>query len=45
MVAGANPLAKLGAGMAVTLVLLISVDWVSATVALMLEVALLPLAG
>ncbi len=43
--AGANPLAKLGAGMAVTLVLLISVDWVSATVALVLECALLPLAG
>jgi energy-coupling factor transport system permease protein len=43
--ARANPLAKLGAGMAVTLVLLISVDWVSATVALALECALLPLAG
>lgn len=43
--ARANPLAKLGAGLAVTLVLLISVDWVSATVALILECALLPLAG
>ena len=43
--AGANPLAKLGAGMVLTLVLLISVDWVSATVALVLECALLPLAG
>lgn len=43
--AGANPLAKLGAGMAVTIALLISVDWVSATVALVLECALLPLAG
>ncbi|MHA7304483.1 energy-coupling factor transporter transmembrane component T family protein [Arthrobacter sp. TMN-49] len=43
--ARANPLAKLGAGMAITLVLLVSVDWVSATVALMLECALLPLAG
>ncbi|PYI65552.1 cobalt transporter [Arthrobacter livingstonensis] len=41
----ANPLAKLGAGMAITLVLLVSVDWVSATVALVLELALLPLAG
>lgn len=43
--AGTNPLAKLGAGIAVTIVLLVSVDWVSATVALVLECALLPLAG
>ncbi|WP_104111053.1 energy-coupling factor transporter transmembrane protein EcfT [Arthrobacter sp. N199823] len=43
--ADANPLAKLGAGMVLTIVLLISVDWVSATVALVLECALLPLAG
>lgn len=43
--ARANPLSKLGAGMALTLVLLISVDWVSATSALILECALLPLAG
>lgn len=43
--AGANPLAKLGAGIAVTVVLLVSVDWVSASVALVLECALLPLAG
>lgn len=43
--AGANPLAKLGAGMAITVVLLVSVDWVSATVALALECAVLPLAG
>lgn len=43
--AQANPLAKLGAGMALTIVLLISVDWVSATSALILECALLPLAG
>ncbi|WP_104086203.1 energy-coupling factor transporter transmembrane protein EcfT [Arthrobacter sp. GMC3] len=43
--AGANPLAKLGAGMVITIVLLLSVDWVSATVALALEVLLLPLAG
>ena len=40
-----NPLAKLGAGMVLTLALLISVDWVSATVDLVLECALLPLAG
>ncbi|MGO4385046.1 energy-coupling factor transporter transmembrane component T family protein [Specibacter sp. RAF43] len=43
--AGANPLAKLGAGMLVTIALLTSVDAVSATVALVLECALLPLAG
>ncbi|MFC8304005.1 energy-coupling factor transporter transmembrane component T family protein [Specibacter sp. NPDC057265] len=43
--ARANPLAKLAAGMAVTVVLLLSVDWVSALVALALECALLPLAG
>ena len=43
--ARANPLAKLGAGIAVTVVLLVSVDWVSATVALVLECLLLPLAG
>ncbi|MGA7203302.1 MAG: energy-coupling factor transporter transmembrane component T [Specibacter sp.] len=43
--AGANPLAKLGAGISVTVVLLVSIDWVSATVALVLECALLPLAG
>lgn len=43
--AGANPLAKLGAGMVITVALLLSVDWVSATVALALEVLLLPLAG
>lgn len=43
--ASANPLAKLGAGMVITIVLLISVDWASATVALVLECALLPLAG
>ncbi len=43
--ARANPLAKLGAGMVLTIVLLLSVDWVSATTALILECALLPLAG
>ncbi len=45
LLARANPLSKLGAGMALTIVLLFSVDWVSATVALVLECALLPLAG
>ncbi len=45
VLARANPLAKLGAGMVLTIALLISVDWVSATVALVLECALLPLAG
>lgn len=43
--AKANPLAKLGAGMVITIVLLFSVDWVSASVALLLGVAVLPLAG
>ena len=43
--ADANPLAKLGAGLAITVVLLASVDWVSSTTALVLELALLPLAG
>lgn len=43
--ARANPLAKLAAGMVITLVLLVSVDWISALVALGLECALLPLAG
>lgn len=45
LLARANPLAKLGAGMVITIVLLVSVDWVSATVALVVECALLPLAG
>ena len=43
--ARANPLAKLGAGTVITIALLVSVDWASATVALVLELALLPLAG
>lgn len=41
----ANPLSKLGAGLALTLGLLLTVDWVSAAVALVCELALLPLAG
>ena len=43
--ARANPVAKLGASVAVTVVLLLSVDVVSAGVALVLEVALLPWCG
>ena len=43
--ARANPLAKLGAGMVLTIVLLLSVDWVSATTALILECAVLSLTG
>lgn len=42
---GVNPLAKLGAGMVLTVSLLITVDWVSASMALVLECLVLPLAG
>ncbi|WP_051389279.1 energy-coupling factor transporter transmembrane component T family protein [Arthrobacter sp. 35W] len=41
----ANPLAKLGAAMVLTVALLLTVDWVSASVALACELAILPLAG
>lgn len=41
----ANPVAKLGAALVVTFVLLLSVDWVSAAVALALQVAVLPWCG
>ncbi|WP_427015663.1 energy-coupling factor transporter transmembrane component T family protein [Pseudarthrobacter sp. P1] len=41
----ANPLAKLGAAMVLTVALLLTVDWVSAVVALACELAVLPLAG
>lgn len=41
----ANPVAKLGACLIVTLTLLLSVDWVSAAVALVLQTAVLPLCG
>ncbi|GAA1443591.1 energy-coupling factor transporter transmembrane component T family protein [Leifsonia poae] len=40
-----NPVAKLGAALIVSAVLLISIDWVSAAVALVLEIALLTVAG
>lgn len=43
--ARANPVAKLAAGLCVTIALLFSVDWVSATVALVCELALVPLLG
>jgi energy-coupling factor transport system permease protein len=41
----ANPLAKFAAVVLITLVLALSIDWVSASVALAFEVAVLPLAG
>ena len=41
----ANPLAKFTAVMLITMVLALSIDWVSASVALAFELALLPLAG
>lgn len=41
----ANPLAKFGAVFFITLVLALSIDWVSASVALAAELALFPLAG
>lgn len=41
----ANPLSKLGAGMMITIALLLTVDVVSASIALVLEIAVLPLAG
>jgi energy-coupling factor transport system permease protein len=43
--ARANPLSKLAAALLLTVVLLLTVDWVSASVALLFEVLLLPLAG
>ncbi|MDP9999308.1 energy-coupling factor transporter transmembrane component T family protein [Pseudarthrobacter sulfonivorans] len=41
----ANPLAKFGSVFLITLVLALSIDWVSASVALAAELALFPLAG
>ncbi|MFF1635903.1 energy-coupling factor transporter transmembrane component T family protein [Leifsonia sp. NPDC058248] len=43
--AAINPVAKLGATLLISVVLLISIDWVSAAVALVLELALLTVAG
>lgn len=43
--ARANPVSKLGAAFLITIALVLTVDWVSATIALICEMALLPLAG
>jgi energy-coupling factor transport system permease protein len=45
VLARANPVAKLAAGLCITVALLFSVDWVSASVALAFELALVPLLG
>ncbi|GAA1622476.1 energy-coupling factor transporter transmembrane component T family protein [Georgenia ruanii] len=45
LLARANPLAKLGAAFALTAAMVLTVDWVSATTALVLELAVLPLTG
>ncbi|WP_319637673.1 hypothetical protein [Pengzhenrongella sicca] len=45
VLARANPLAKLAGALVLTVVLLLSVDWVSACVALAFELAVVPLAG
>lgn len=45
LLAGANPLSKLAAALLVTLALLLTVDWASASVALAGELLLVPLAG
>lgn len=45
LLARANPLSKFAAVVLITLVLALSIDWVSASVALLCELLLLPLAG
>ena len=45
LLARANPLAKFSAVLLITLVLALSIDWVSASVALAFELLLFPLAG
>lgn len=45
LLARANPVSKLAAALVLTVALLLTVDWVSASVALLFELALLPLAG
>lgn len=45
MIASVNPVAKLGAALLVSVCLLLSLDWVSATVALALELLAIPLLG
>ncbi len=42
---GANPLSKLFAASAITFALAVSIDWVSASVALVLELLVIPLVG
>ncbi|WP_022899702.1 energy-coupling factor transporter transmembrane component T family protein [Humibacter albus] len=44
-IARVNPVAKLAAALLVSLTLVLSIDWVSATVALALEAAILPFTG
>jgi len=43
--AGVNPVAKLGAGLLIAAPLILSVDWVSAVTALILEIPLMAMAG
>lgn len=45
VLAHANPVSKLAASLVLALVLIFSVDWVSGSVALLCELAILPLAG
>ncbi len=45
MIRNTNPIAKLAAAILITIVLVLSLDWVSATVALALEAVLLPFVG
>ena len=45
LLAKANPLSKLAAALLLTLALLLTIDWASASVALAFELAVLPLAG
>ena len=44
-IAGISPVAKLGAALLISLTLVLTIDWVSAGVALLLEAMLLPFAG
>jgi energy-coupling factor transport system permease protein len=44
-IASVNPVAKLGAGLIVSLMLILTIDWVSATTALVLELAIIAFMG
>jgi energy-coupling factor transport system permease protein len=44
-IASVNPVAKLGAGLIVSLFLIVTIDWVSASVALVLELAIIAFMG